>query len=134
MIQVVVGVIAFGDRFLLMQRLPTRDYPHAWESPGGKVERTDVSLKAALMRELREELGQFDYTLGDKPILQTAALDEVPVPSLMFYLVSPRGVFVPKTHAAIGCGWFTLDEMERLSLAPGNRLLCAHLRSARGGE
>ena len=56
-IDVVAGVIRGADgRVLITQRLADDTLGGYWEFPGGKVER-DEELKAALARELREELG-----------------------------------------------------------------------------
>ncbi len=56
-IDVVAGVIRREDgRLLITQRLADDTLGGYWEFPGGKVER-DEDLKAALYRELAEELG-----------------------------------------------------------------------------
>ena len=63
MLTVVAGVIRNGDgRVLVCQR--SRDDTHAlkWEFPGGKVE-SGEKPRAALVRELREELG-IEASLG----------------------------------------------------------------------
>jgi 8-oxo-dGTP diphosphatase len=55
-IDVVAGVISFEGRFLITQRLADDTLGGYWEFPGGKVEPGE-ELKAALHRELLEELG-----------------------------------------------------------------------------
>jgi len=44
------------DRLVLIKRIKPGQAPY-WTTPGGGVEPTDVSLEAALRRELQEELG-----------------------------------------------------------------------------
>lgn len=55
-IRVVAAVIEVKGEFLVSLRHPTRNRPSQWEFPGGKVEKGE-SETAALVRELREELG-----------------------------------------------------------------------------
>jgi len=45
-----------ADRLVLIKRIKPGQAPY-WTTPGGGVESTDVSLEAALRRELQEELG-----------------------------------------------------------------------------
>lgn len=44
------------DRLVLIKRIKPGQMPY-WTTPGGGLESTDVSLEAALRRELHEELG-----------------------------------------------------------------------------
>jgi 8-oxo-dGTP diphosphatase len=53
---VVAAVIREGERVLLSQRKAGTHLAGAWEFPGGKVEAGE-DPRAALVRELREELG-----------------------------------------------------------------------------
>ena len=56
MITVVAAVICRDGKILITRRLDSAHLPGLWEFPGGKVEPGET-LKAALMREIREELG-----------------------------------------------------------------------------
>lgn len=51
-----VGLIDRDGRVLLTTRPEGKDYAGSWEFPGGKLEKGE-SPEAALVRELREELG-----------------------------------------------------------------------------
>jgi len=83
---VAVGLIQQGQHFLLGSRAPDRPGGGTWEFPGGKLEEGEAA-GAALLRELREELGiavvtyepyppfehaQTDYTVRLYPFLVTA--------------------------------------------------------------
>ena len=56
MIRVVAAIIAHRGRLLICQRRRTDAFELKWEFPGGKVRRGETP-RAALARELREELG-----------------------------------------------------------------------------
>jgi len=56
MITVVAAVICRDGKILITRRLDTAHLPGLWEFPGGKVEPGET-LKAALMREIRKEIG-----------------------------------------------------------------------------
>jgi 8-oxo-dGTP diphosphatase len=53
---VVAGVLERKGRILVCQRRANQPHPLKWEFPGGKLEAGE-SPEAALVRELREELG-----------------------------------------------------------------------------
>ena len=56
-VQVAVGVLVRGDgAFLLTSRPAGKPYAGYWEFPGGKLE-SGEDVRAALQRELHEELG-----------------------------------------------------------------------------
>jgi 8-oxo-dGTP diphosphatase len=56
-VQVAVGVLVRGDgAFLLTSRPAGKPYAGYWEFPGGKLDAGE-DVRAALQRELREELG-----------------------------------------------------------------------------
>ena len=52
----VAALILHAGKLLICQRRRKDSFPLKWEFPGGKV-RSGEALKAALVRELREELG-----------------------------------------------------------------------------
>ena len=56
MISVAAAIIRRNQQLLLTRRKADVHLPNLWEFPGGKVEPGE-SLRAALQRELREELG-----------------------------------------------------------------------------
>lgn len=64
MIIVAAAIIRRSAHILLTRRKPGAHLANLWEFPGGKLEPGE-SLKDALQRELREELG-IDVTVGDE--------------------------------------------------------------------
>src|SRR5690349_1557820 len=61
-VQIVAALLRDGDRVLLCHRSAARRwYPDVWDLPGGHVEAGETP-GAALVRELREELG---ITIGE---------------------------------------------------------------------
>lgn len=56
MIQVVCAVVINDNKILITQRSENMKLPLKWEFPGGKIEKGE-NEKAALIREIKEELG-----------------------------------------------------------------------------
>ena len=62
-LEVVAAVIEHGGRYLACRRRPELSAGGRWEFPGGKVEAAETP-EAALVREIREELG-IDIRVGE---------------------------------------------------------------------
>lgn len=82
---VVAAVVKRDGRILIAQRKSTRRHPGKWEFPGGKVEAGETP-RAALRRELREELG-IEAQIGDEEARYTVSYDGGPPIDLLFYKV-----------------------------------------------
>ena len=83
---VVAAVVQQRGRILIAQRKSTRSHPGKWEFPGGKVE-PDETPRAALRRELREELG-IEAEIGAEQARYTVTYRGSPPIDLLFYRVS----------------------------------------------
>lgn len=128
MIEVVSAVIIRNGRILLTQRRGDKDFPFTWECPGGKVDGNE-SHHAAILRELQEELGLDEvHAIAQNPIWcgkfeNMVVRRERAEIFLLFYRVelSRTDPLEPSPEEGQGIGWFTADEMRRLTLAPGNQ-------------
>jgi 8-oxo-dGTP diphosphatase len=132
---VVAGALIAGGALLAAQRDRPPDLAGLWELPGGKAfpgERDD----AALVRELREELG-VEVTVGPR-IGEDVALSDTM--TLRAYLVTQTGGTIEaRDHRALR--WVTGEQLDALPWVPADRSwlpeLAAALRSAgssrRGG-
>jgi len=112
---VVAGALIVDGALLVAQRDRPPELAGLWELPGGKVapgERDD----AALVRELREELGA-DVLVGGR-IGADVALSETM--TLRAYLVlQTGGTIEPRDHRALR--WVTVDELESVAWVPADR-------------
>lgn len=111
---VVCAVLVRGDRALLVHRSPHRRwYPDVWDLPGGHVEDGE-DPRAALVRELREELGVDAQVLGE-PIARTVAGDFVAdVWAIRDWFGEPVNA-APEEHDALA--WLGAGDLEGRSLA-----------------
>jgi 8-oxo-dGTP diphosphatase len=127
MVEVVSGIIVRHGRILLQQRPPLKDFGFCWESAGGKIDGNE-SHHAALRRELLEEL---DIDIGELPAGQKPAWSGVFENKVMrsdratvvlhFYTIGDRFSGEPSLKdGQPGMGWFSIDEMLVLNLAPAN--------------
>lgn len=135
MIEVVSAVIIRKGRILLTQRPEGKDFPLAWESPGGKVDGNE-SHHAALKRELAEELGILVEIPAHQGAIWTGKFNnpfqraECKEIFLLMYPVQLDMMKLPKLpvpHEGQGIGWFTSSEMRSLLLTPGNFGACTTL-------
>ena len=120
---VALALVRRGDRWFLQRRgLANPVLPGRWEFPGGKVEEGETP-EAALIRELREEVGLVPRNPRPWPIL-------IGVVRLHSFLVEADEA----PHTQLAWGWFTAEEMLRLPIPPMNVALIARLIQAAGGQ
>ena len=147
MIRVGTGVVIRGaglqQRLLLTQRGTRSDFPFAWESPGGKLDE-DESVLEGVCRELREEVNLAATFRSDDPLWANQRHDATtwsaitPEPlyehrfapgeagpvavAITFHIVRPPDAWTPRASDpnVMGLGWFTWEEMGRVSFMPGN--------------
>lgn len=107
-IDVVAGVIRRHDgRLLITQRLPDDTLGGYWEFPGGKVDPGE-ELKAALLRELREELG-VETEIGAEIHRIVHAYPDRDVRLYFFDATILSGE--PQKLEVADLSWVTLDEL-----------------------
>lgn len=111
---VVAGLLCHGGRALLLHRSPQRRwYPDAWDLPGGHVLEGEEP-RAALARELQEELGieaevpghPFEQVWGDEVEMTVWVVER--------WLGTPVNA-APDEHDALA--WLTAEETRSLRLA-----------------
>ncbi len=116
---VVAGALRDREGRLLMQRRPVgKRHAGLWEFPGGKVEPGE-SPRAALVRELAEELGiaVAPEDLTPAAVARSAAGGGEPAIVILLYTVT-RFCGSPAPVEGAALGWFALDEIARLPLPP----------------
>jgi len=127
--EVVAGLISRGDRLLVCQRSQDGDFPLKWEFPGGKVENGE-SHEAALVRELREELG-IEVQEVKEIFRHQQAYPGARTVNLRFYRV---GSFTGIVHNLVfqDIAWLSCPELLQLDLLKGDWPLVMHLMSPEG--
>lgn len=120
---VVAALIQEGDRVLLSQRKPDKALPLCWEFPGGKIEAGE-SPEAALVREIREELG------CEVSVEGVADVAFHPYPDFDLYMLLYRCSIVAGIPSAVDVHdvrWWPTSEVSRLKLPPADVPLVARL-------
>lgn len=112
-----------GERFLLAQRPAGKVYPGFWEFPGGKIEPGE-DARAALVRELREELG-IEVTEATPWITRTYAYTHATVRLRFFKVTAWTGEPQPLEDQAIA--WQDVLRPEVSPMLPANAPVLAAL-------
>lgn len=120
-IPVVAAVIDREGRYLLGRRPAHKRHGDLWEFPGGKMEEGEDYLSAA-RRELREELELTAQAIG-KELFRAA--DEGSPFVIHFVEVQATGIPASLEHSEVG--WFTLEQLITLPLAPSDAQFVRHL-------
>jgi 8-oxo-dGTP diphosphatase len=124
---VAAALVDPAGRVLLQQRPPGGAMAGLWEFPGGKVEPGELP-EAALVRELREELGlAIDPARLAPATFASAELGERHLLLLLYICRLWEGV--PQPLAAAGLKWLRPDEMHALPMPPADRPLIALLEA-----
>ena len=127
-VPVVAAVVLRDGRYLLGRRPPTKRHGGLWEFPGGKVYPGESRFEAA-RRELAEELGVGVAGLG--PRLHTVQDEGSPF-VIEFFDTTIEGSPVACEHDALG--WFTVEELRDMALAPADAHFVAQLSGERSAR
>jgi ADP-ribose pyrophosphatase YjhB (NUDIX family) len=132
-----VGAIVFDDdRVLLIERGkdPLKGW---WTVPGGMVE-TGEALETAVCREALEETG-----LTVKPVAIAAVFERISPDAegriefhhvIVDYLCALQGGTLCAASDVASAGWFTIDEMRSMRVAPGTPSVIEKALAIRAGE
>ena len=116
-VDVAAAVIIRADgSFLLGQRAPDTFYPGYWEFPGGKVESGETP-RAALARELREELG-IEVARAYPWIVRQHVYEHAHVRLHFFRVLEWQGEIRDHIHAALT--WQRADTVSATPMLPAN--------------
>jgi 8-oxo-dGTP diphosphatase len=115
---VAAALVDSEGRVLLQQRAPDRHMAGLWEFPGGKVEPAERP-EAALIRELREELGiDTDEACLSPATFASAELGERHLLLLLYVCRKWRGAPQPLDASALK--WVRPHEMFALPMPPAD--------------
>ncbi|MFA5265675.1 MAG: (deoxy)nucleoside triphosphate pyrophosphohydrolase [Opitutaceae bacterium] len=114
-IPVVAAVVCRGDLYLAAQRPAHKHLGLRWEFPGGKVEAGETP-EAALIREIREELG-CEIIVGQNLPKSVHAYGAFSIEMIPFLAFLKPGTSEPHPHEHIAVKWLTLNELQTLDLA-----------------
>jgi 8-oxo-dGTP diphosphatase len=125
---VAAALIDAGGRVLVQRRPAGTAMAGLWEFPGGKLEQGET-LEAALVRELREELGVTVATGHCEPLaFATGAAGGRPLLLLLFAV--RRWLGEPRALHASALRWVTPAELGALPMPPADVPLVAALARA----
>jgi 8-oxo-dGTP diphosphatase len=123
-IDVVAGVAADPHRVLMARRAAHKSLAGKWEFPGGKVERGE-DPRAALQRELREELG-VEATVGDEIGSEVHHYQDISI-RLTGYFVQFDNYKIPTLKDHDMLGWKLPYHYDPEEMAPADLFLLERL-------
>jgi 8-oxo-dGTP diphosphatase len=127
LIVVAAALVDRDGRVLLQQRAPGRTMAGLWEFPGGKIEPGE-SPEAALIRELREELGiEVAAACLAPAVFASDRLDGRGLLLLLYACRKWQGVPRPLDAAALR--WARPTEMHALAMPPADKPLIGLLEA-----
>lgn len=121
---VVAALIERGGRVLVSQRGPGVGHAGRWEFPGGKREHGEGD-RAALARELREELG-VDLEVG--PLVWSTRAGPL---LLRFFRCAWSPGMRPRALGSVQFRWVRLEDLPLLDFPPADDELVAALADGR---
>ena len=127
MIVVAAALVDPDGRVLVQQRPADKPMAGLWEFPGGKVEQGELP-EAALIRELREELG-IDV---EKACLAPACFASEPLGDrhmLLLVYICRKWRGIPLALEAPAIKWVRPIELHRLEMPPADKPLIGLLDS-----
>jgi len=118
-LDVCAAVICRRHRFLLARRLPGSHLAGCWEFPGGKQQPAET-LQACMQRELFEEL----HVQAEPKKLLSTLEHEYPEKRIRLHFFACELPRLARVIPAEGqeIGWFTVEELLQLELAPADRI------------
>jgi len=117
-IPVVCAVIERAGRVLLAQRPTDKHLPLKWEFAGGKVEPGEDPA-AAIMREIREELGCEIVITRALPCF-TYDYTRVVIEMIPFVCALKPGSTEPQAHEHVAIAWVEPSQFTTYDLAPAD--------------
>lgn len=124
-VPVVAAVVQRGTRLLVGRRPDHKRHGGLWEFPGGKIDEGESPFETA-RRELSEELAVEVLHVGERLL---SIEDEASPFVIEFYPVSVSGEPKPLEHSLVG--WFSVEELNRMRLAPADAEFVTWLTAAR---
>ena len=118
LVVVAAALVDADGRVLLQQRLPGRSMANLWEFPGGKVEPGEQP-EAALIRELREELG-IDTDAACLAPAAFASADNGGRHMLLLLYTCRKWRGTPQPLDAAGLKWVRPAQMFALDMPPAD--------------
>lgn len=123
-VQVAAAVLIEDGQLLLAKRAPGSNLAGFWELPGGKVEKGETP-EECLAREMLEEFG-VRVSVGRLVAKSVHDYDHGAIELLAFRTEILSGELAALEHEAFG--WFRLQDIERLDLAPADVPIIGRLK------